>query len=221
VGPRLWNDLPLSLRDGSQIRANAKPDTSFSALLRSYLKAAYYSGLFICLTCSTNCSFGLICRSSHAYRKPSGYVYAIKKTLYRNNVPSLCDSEQLQKERHTFFSLPQEQETTETKIDEQTTLTGHLPPPSQAVRERLNGPDVYSCNIVEGYRRNGLLNLQGHHASIVLPSTSFTGAAVEYQQSRGQRITRTGPTDRLACDIKFFFLLSTIISNICKGTEHT
>jgi len=45
VGPRLWNNLPLSLRDGSQIRANADPGTSFSALLRSYRKAANDYGL--------------------------------------------------------------------------------------------------------------------------------------------------------------------------------
>jgi len=41
VGPRLWDNLPLSLRDGSQIRANADPGTSFSALVRSYLKDGY------------------------------------------------------------------------------------------------------------------------------------------------------------------------------------
>jgi len=34
-GTQLWNDLPLSSGDGSQIRANADPGTSFSALLRS------------------------------------------------------------------------------------------------------------------------------------------------------------------------------------------
>jgi len=45
VGPRLWNYLPRSLCDGSQIRASADPGTSFSALVRSYLQAAYYSGL--------------------------------------------------------------------------------------------------------------------------------------------------------------------------------
>jgi len=39
VGPRLWNDLPLSLRVGSQISANADPGTTFSAPVCSYLKA--------------------------------------------------------------------------------------------------------------------------------------------------------------------------------------
>jgi len=45
VGRRLWNSLPLARRDGTQIRANADSYTSFSALVRSYVKAAYYSSL--------------------------------------------------------------------------------------------------------------------------------------------------------------------------------
>jgi len=38
VGRRLWNDFPLTNRDGSQISAIADPGTSFSALVRSYLR---------------------------------------------------------------------------------------------------------------------------------------------------------------------------------------
>jgi len=45
VGPRLWNNLRLSFRVGSQIRTNADPGTSFCALARFYLKAACYCGL--------------------------------------------------------------------------------------------------------------------------------------------------------------------------------
>jgi len=42
---KLCDDLPLSFPDGSVIHNDAVPGTSFSALLRSYLKAAHYSGL--------------------------------------------------------------------------------------------------------------------------------------------------------------------------------
>jgi len=45
VAPRLRNDLPLSFREVSQTHDDAQPGTAFSALIRSYLKVAYYSGL--------------------------------------------------------------------------------------------------------------------------------------------------------------------------------
>ncbi len=80
VGPRLWNNLPLSLRDGSQIRANADPGTSFSALVRSYLKAAYYSGLSsaspVLQTVALVWNVGYPMRTE----SPSGYVYAIENS---------------------------------------------------------------------------------------------------------------------------------------------
>jgi len=38
------NKLLLRLSDGLQIRANADSGTSFFALVRLYLKAAYYTG---------------------------------------------------------------------------------------------------------------------------------------------------------------------------------
>ncbi len=80
VGSRLWNDLPLSLRDGSLIRADADPGTSFSALLRSYLKATCYSGL------STASSFlqtvPLVWNVGYPMRteSPTGYVFAIENS---------------------------------------------------------------------------------------------------------------------------------------------
>ncbi len=80
VGPRLWNELPLYLRDGSQIRANADPGTSFSALLRSYLKATYYSSLSsaspVLPTVALVGNVGYPMRTE----SPSGYVYAIENS---------------------------------------------------------------------------------------------------------------------------------------------
>ena len=80
VGPRLWNDLPLRLRDGSQIRANADPGTSFSTLLRSYLKATCYSGLSsaspVLQTVALVWNVGYPMRTE----SPSGYVYAIENS---------------------------------------------------------------------------------------------------------------------------------------------
>ncbi len=86
VGPRLWNDLPLCYRDGSLIRTDADPGTSFSALLRSYLEAACYSGH------STVSSFlnavPLVVRKVGCPKRtesPSGSVFAIKKILQRDD----------------------------------------------------------------------------------------------------------------------------------------
>ena len=80
VGPRLWNELPLCLRDGSQIRANADPGTSFSTLLRSYLKTTYYSGLLaaspVLQTVALVWNVGYPMRTE----SPSGYVYAIENS---------------------------------------------------------------------------------------------------------------------------------------------
>ncbi len=80
VGPRLWNDLPLCYRDGSLIRTDADAGTSFSALLRSYLEAACYSGR------STVSSFlnavPLVVRKVGCPKRtesPSGSVFAIEK----------------------------------------------------------------------------------------------------------------------------------------------
>ena len=76
----MWNDLPLSLCDGSQIRADADPGTSFSALLRSYLKSAYYSGLStassVLQTVPLVWNVGCPMRTE----SPSGYVYAIENS---------------------------------------------------------------------------------------------------------------------------------------------
>jgi len=62
----------------SQIRANADPGTSFSALVRSYQGRLLLRSL-ICLACSTNCCFGMESRLSHAYRKPFGLCVRYRK----------------------------------------------------------------------------------------------------------------------------------------------
>jgi len=81
VGPRLLNSLPLSIRDGSQTGANADPGNSFSAVIRSYLKAAYYSGLLsasrILKTVALVWNVGYPMRTE----SPSGYVKAIEISL--------------------------------------------------------------------------------------------------------------------------------------------
>jgi len=80
MGPRLRNHVLLSRRDGSQIRAIADPGTSFSAILRSYLKAAYYSGLSsaspVLQTAASMWNVGYPMRTE----SPSGYVYAIENS---------------------------------------------------------------------------------------------------------------------------------------------
>ena len=80
AGPRLWNDLPLCLRDFSLIRSDANHSTSFSTHLRSFLKSTYYSGL------SPASSFlqSVVLVGNVGYRmrteSPLGSVYAIENS---------------------------------------------------------------------------------------------------------------------------------------------
>jgi len=80
VGPRLWNNLPLSLRDGSQICTNADAGTSFSALILSYLKAAYYSGHSCASPVLQTAALVLNVGYPMRTESPSGYVYAIENS---------------------------------------------------------------------------------------------------------------------------------------------
>jgi len=85
-----------------RIRANSDPGTSFCALIRFYLEAAYYSDLSsaspVVETAALVWNFGYPLRTE----SPSGYVYAIE-TLQRNNAPSLCDSAPLQTVKHRIY----------------------------------------------------------------------------------------------------------------------
>jgi hypothetical protein len=80
AGPRLWNDLPLCLRDFSLIRSDANHSTSFSTHLRSFLKSTYYSGLSA--ASSFLQSVALVGNVGYRMRteSPLGSVYAIENS---------------------------------------------------------------------------------------------------------------------------------------------
>jgi len=78
MGPRLLNNLPISLRDGSQIRVDADLGPSFSARVIYCLMAAYYSGLSSASPVLQ--TVALVWNSViQAYRKPLGLGLRYRK----------------------------------------------------------------------------------------------------------------------------------------------
>jgi len=102
VGPRLWNNFPLSLRDGSQNSSQCQPrhlilcSPSFLSRCRLLLRFSSASPLLLIVALVWNIGYPTHTEDLRA-------MCTVMKTLQCYNAQRLYDSAPLQTEKHTYI----------------------------------------------------------------------------------------------------------------------